>query len=298
MPHKLQPDSPLYVSAVEAFRGSGKVEVSPAKLAQFVKATRPVNLPKSERLRRLAIELELAPFADGWDGLRQIYDAAAAAAPADARIYHSRAIAAVAWLDPWSTPEPERRLIIAADAEAALARALDLSPDDSRIIYTMGHLYYNHPLWKDDPDGWAVRAAKWFERAARMDPENTIAQLYLAHCHHDRKDWSRAIAEYSKVDLVKLAEQWPRWRAWKCREQLCHCLAYRGDLEAAALYFRRFLDDLEALDDATLNDCVMNLNELVEALQGPLSAPELLQRTRALIQRLGREREYKGLFAE
>src|SRR5436305_1088381 len=84
--------------AVSAFRGSGFVSVTPDKLRAFLEDARDIDTP-ANRLRLLAIELECANFEQGWSGLRAIYQAAADADPADARVFHSWGISASNWAE-------------------------------------------------------------------------------------------------------------------------------------------------------------------------------------------------------
>jgi tetratricopeptide (TPR) repeat protein len=284
--------------AVAAFRGEGRVCVSPQKLSAFLDQTRDLGAPPAQRLRWLAIALEHVRFERGWDGLRTIYQAAAEAAPADPFILHSWGISASYWAeDPVATPDLSERKALADEAERVLRAALELAPRDSRIAHTLGLVFYNHLAWDEDAEGRQSQAIDWFRKAVEWDPGNVIAQLYLAHCFHDREDWPRAVAEYEKVDLEQLARRWPAWRAVKCREQLAHCHARAGDADEAVRRFTAFLDDLESWDEAKLKEDVVNVDELVDAATQKLDHPELLRRARELVKRLGLETRYRQLFS-
>lgn len=190
--------------AVRAFREMGAVRVTPAKLQAFLDATRDLDLPPANLLQRLAIEVEDLEFEHGWHGLRAIYQAAAEADPTNAWVLHSWGISANNWAEEWMTPGLSERVAIAGEAERALCAALELTPRDSRIAHTLGLVYYNHPDRAADAEGHRAKALDWFRRAVEWDRGNIIAQLYVAHCLHDRKDWHSAIAEYEKVDLDRL----------------------------------------------------------------------------------------------
>jgi tetratricopeptide (TPR) repeat protein len=149
-------------------------------------------------------------------------------------------------------------------------------------------LSYNHPAYGENPEKHESQAIDWFTRAIEWDSGNVMAQLYLAHCFHDRREWSRAIAEYEKVDLALLARDWPAWRAVKCREQLAHCLAFAGRTEEAVRHFSVFLDNAAVWDGEQAEENIINVDELVDAVTHKLDNPELLRRTRELVERLAK----------
>jgi tetratricopeptide (TPR) repeat protein len=280
--------------AIRAFAGERTVQVRPGKLCAFLEETRDIDAPPANRLRWLAIGLENDTFENGWTDLRSIYQAAARADPTDPLVLHSWGISATRWIEDRETlPLPERKAI-AEEAEQVFQAALALSPGHSRIAHSLGMLCYDYPCLPEEYDTYQSRAIDWFSRAAQWDPENVIAQLYLAHCFHDRKDWPRAIAEYEKVDLDRLARDWPAWRAVKCREQLAQCHAYAGNTAEAVRRFTAFLDEAESWEKQA-EDRIVNLDELVRALTDVLDQPELLRRTCALVRRLGFEKRYRQL---
>jgi tetratricopeptide (TPR) repeat protein len=300
-------------AAIRSFGGDRTVQVTPAKIETFLNETQDLELPASERLRKLAIALEYRQFEEGWQGLHKIYRAAAEANPRDTNIFHSWGISALhAFEVKWGTEKADR-MAIASEAEQVLAKALELAPRSSPAAYTLGLVYYNYLslVYEDeqsrleDTAGYHAKAITWFRKALEWDPDNVWAQLYLAHCYHDEKDWGRAIEAYEKVDQERLVREWPhrRWRALKCREQLAACYAWNGNEEEAVRRFSRFLDEVEAMDDKTEEEAVVNLDELVEAVTQKLDHPELLQRTRALAERLDAKhrryaKRYRKFFPE
>jgi tetratricopeptide (TPR) repeat protein len=292
-----------FEEAVAAFRSQGPVRVSTAKIESFLDRTRSLPLAQSERLRKLAIALEHASWEEGWDGLRTLYERAALANPNDPNVFHSWGLSASEWYAPWATREMDRRLAIAGEAEWALTHSLTLAPRRSPVAHTLGMLLYDRSCFGEEREPHLSRAVEWFARAVEWDPTNDIAQLYLAHCHHDRKDWGRAVEEYRKVDQERLARRWPVWRAVKCREQLAHCLAWAGRTDEAVRHFERFLDEVESFPDDELRHPlargpVMNVHELVDAVTHVLHHPELLRRTREVVRRMGDEKRHPELFAE
>jgi tetratricopeptide (TPR) repeat protein len=282
--------------AVATFRGEGPVCVNPQKLRVYLEDTRHIEAPPAQRLRWLAIALEHERLERGWDSLRTIYQAAVDAAPTDPWVLHSWGLSASQWVEGGVyASDPEERKAIADEAEGVLRAALELAPRDSRIAHTLGLLYYNHPAWTEAPEGYQSRAIDWFTRAIEWDPADVLAQLYLAHCFHDRKDWLRAIAEYEKVDLDRLARNWPAWRAVKCREQLAHCHAYAGHTDEAVRLFSAFLDTAASWDETQTEESIINLHELVDAVTHKLDHPELLRRTRDLVKRLAQDPRMRWL---
>jgi tetratricopeptide (TPR) repeat protein len=284
-----------FAQAIRTFSGVDDVSVTPEKLGAFLEATGDIQTSSSNRLHRLAIELENAQFEQGWKGLRAIYQAAAAADPSDAGVLHSWGLAASRWAKHWMTPDLADRIRIADEAVRILHQALELSPRNGRIAHTLGLAYYNHPARANDEESFRSQAIDWFTQAVEWESGDTIAQLYLAHCFHDRKDWPRAIAEYEKIDLERLSRDWHVWRSVKCQEQVALCHAYAGDREEATRRFSAFLDQAELWDAETLEDRIMNVDELVVAATKILNDPRLLERTRTLVDRLGLKKHYGQL---
>lgn len=284
-------------NAIRVFSGLGAVCVTPEKLHSFLEATRDINVPPATRLRWLAMEVESLEFEDGWSGLRAIYELAATTNPLAPSILHSWGISAINWAEEWRTPGLSDRVAIASEAERVLHAALSITPGDSTIAHSIGLVFYNHPDRAEDVEGYRSQALDWFSRAVDWDPNNVIAQLYIAHCLHDRKDWLRATAHYEKVDLDQLARDWPAWRAVKCREQLALCHAYMGNRNEAVGKFTAFLDDIETWDEQSVEERIVNLDELVAAVTDILNDPELLRRTSAVVHQLGLQKRY-GELAE
>ncbi len=285
--------NPQFDRAVKFFEAEGPVRVSPEKLAAFLDQTYDIDPSAANRLRWLAIKLENRTFEREWNDLRAIYQAAHEADPNDYLVLHSWGISACNWAEEWMTPALSERVAIACEAERVLGAALELSPKDSHLAYSLGLAYYNHPSRRDHPERYRSKAIEWFRQAIEWEPERVMAQLYLAHCFHDRKDWPRAIAEYEHVDVVRLTRDFPAWRAVKCREQLATCHAYAGNIDEAVNRFTLFMDEIESWDETKVEECVINVDELVEAVTHKLDHPGLRHRTSELISRLGLEKRYQ-----
>ncbi|AUX33821.1 uncharacterized protein SOCE836_059850 [Sorangium cellulosum] len=92
-------------------RADAPIEITAEALQRFLASTADAGLSRSERLRRLAIELESDDFVDGWAGFRRIYEAAASEGPNDAWVFLSWGISADhSWL--WRGQAVEERLHI------------------------------------------------------------------------------------------------------------------------------------------------------------------------------------------
>ncbi|HMW03101.1 MAG TPA: hypothetical protein PKE58_23380 [Acidobacteriota bacterium] len=296
---QLQAD--LFRKAVRSFTDESVVYVSSPALEAFLDETNTIDLPAEERLRRLAVALEYETLEHGWDSLHLIYQTAAQINPHNPRVFHSWGISACTWLEGWICPTSAKRVAIAVEAEQVLLKALELAPHNSFIAYTLGQVFCNHPLLEDDQPNFLSQAIRWFHAAVSWDPENVIAQLYLAHCFHDLallddhpQHWEQAIIEYRKVDQARLARDWPEWRAVKCREQLAACLAGAGKEPEAIQSISNFLDELEAFepDEFGQHDAIVNLDELVWIVTHKLPHSELIRRARIQVKRFGFEDRY------
>jgi tetratricopeptide (TPR) repeat protein len=293
-------------AAVRAFKGEGEIYVTNASLEVFLMEMRDIEIPEEEKLRQLAISTEHDIFAEGWTGLRAIYEAAAKANSQDPYVFCSWGVSAHSWYEDYKTPELTKRLAIASEAEKVLTIALKLEPQDSHIAYILGLIYYDHPARDEDLKTYLSKAIGWFRRALEWNADNEMALLYLAHCYHDlashfseQNYWELAVEAYESVNQDRLICNWPRWRAVKCREQLASCYAWSGNQKKAERLFSAFLDEIEAveLDEFRSNDAVVNLDELVDTLTRKLDNAGLLQRTRVQARRFGFENRYENLFS-
>jgi hypothetical protein len=95
-------------------------------------------------------------------------------------------------------------------------------------------------------------------------------------------------------DRDRLSRSWPAWRAVKCREQLAQCYAYSGNREEAIRRFTAFLGDVESWDETRVEECIVNVDELVVAVTELLDDRELLRRTRALVERFVLQNRYRS----
>ena len=69
----------IFDKAVQDFVGDEmEIHVDEEKLQAFLTATEPIQILRGERLRQLAIRLELESYVDEWSGYYRIYEAAIA----------------------------------------------------------------------------------------------------------------------------------------------------------------------------------------------------------------------------
>ncbi len=286
----------IFDKAVQDFVGDEmEIHVDEEKLQAFLTATEPIQIPRGERLRQLAIRLELESYVDEWSGYYRIYEAAIQENPELLKIYTSIAVSALGY---WSAGEnTETNKTIYGFARKALETAKKIDPEDSFTAYLMGH-YYNDNFSKDDHE-MTQEALGWFTRAVELDNENELAKLHCAHCFHDLQQWTQAIAAYEAVNQTKMLEenQYARWRVLKLKEQIAYCYAQAGQHKEAITQFNHFIDEVLLLDEEAQQFDVVNTDDLVEAGTQILQDEKLLARTRALIEILDLKRRYHKEFS-
>lgn len=246
----------------------GPIVVTRERLDGFLQRTSAVDVPRGERLRRLAIALEIASFEDGWDGLQRIYEAAAGEAPEDTRVFESWGISSKQCTE-WDDATLERQRRIFTEGEQAFTRAAALAPGDADVCFHMGLHQYEYPKAERASSEHAGRALPWLSRALAIDPRHPMAQLYQAHCFHDQKDWIAAVRAYAAVDQARLLDERPHqgWRVVKLEEQLAFCLAQAGDLAEARRRFFALIEEISRFTHDETIDWVANLWDLEEAVK-------------------------------
>lgn len=233
-------------------------------LTAYLRETAHIDLTATERLRKLAIALELQLNASeqprGWLALERIYAAGRTLDQDDAEIEISRAVTAelcASCVD--KRPDVRRRMILAG--RTAAERAIELQPSDARAHYALGMLDYSFQ------HGSIEAALSCFETAATLDPRFGWAQLYRAHCLHDLGRWSEAAQAYSEVEPSFFVG--PRaWRYDLLREQRAWCLLQAGQQEQALAEFLAILRRYELQPGLAK---YQSLRELTAASKGPLT---------------------------
>jgi hypothetical protein len=244
-------------------------------LTKYLRETTHVDLTPTERLRKLAIALEVClSMSDqprGWLALERIYAAGRALDREDAEIEVSRAITAQACASCVDDRPELRRRMMLAGREAA-GRAIELRPNDAAAHHVLGMLDYSFR------HGSIASALTCFERAVTLDPSFGWARLYRAHCLHDLERWPEAAEAYSDVDPSFFVGG----RAWRydlLREQRAWCLLQAGNREPALAEFLAILHRYEVQPELARYQL---LRELTAAAEGPLRA-ELSDRLARLL---------------
>ena len=234
-------------------------------LVGFLRVTSPIDLSPTERLRRLAIHLEvqaqLRPGAEGWLALKRIYHYALKLNPRDSAVLVSMGITASSWP---ADPEQEKEMLAAG--LSALRQAVSLRPDDGHTRYTLGILEY----CADDRTA-ALRA---FEEALALASDSTTrswAQLYKAHCLHDEQSWQAALDAYDEVDLSAFTGL-RSWRIDVLREQRSHCIYHLGRTEEARRIVVEILERYEKEPHLACHAMSNSLWQVLKALSPALVA--------------------------
>jgi len=158
------------------------------------------------------------------------------------------------------------------EAHAATAKALELTPKNSRAHSIAGEICYF------DTDVPTTDALPHYDRALTLDGGNGWARLYRAHCLHDLERWTEAASAYDMVPPAFLTGR-KAWRYEHLLEQRACCRLMAGDHDAAREEFLALVSRWEAnphlASEAWWAD-------LVEAAKGPLRSV-LHSRTEALL---------------
>lgn len=190
------PAPPSREAAVEAlqewletseFTSDALDEAYAIDLADYLQRTSHIGLASSERLRRLAVQLD--GLWHDFTMIDRVYSLAVELAPDDAVAWESRGITAQHFAIVATSEDARRRF-----AQTALRyhlRAVDLAPRDAHVVYRMGRWHYEF--------GERDEAATWFERALAVEPQFAWALLFRAHCLQDAEQWEAAAAAYDAV---------------------------------------------------------------------------------------------------
>ncbi len=287
------------IAAIELFVvGITPIEVTEDFISTFLEATKPIQLPKEERLRQLAIAIEHEEIVDGWKGLLKIYKAALQENSTDVKVFHSIAISALEWCEDWRESDLSKRKLATADGKDAVTKGLKNFPNDGDLSLVMGLLNYNEHYESEAEKNLKTETAyQWFCCAVENNAKES-ARLHRAHCLHDLHRWEEAIVAYESVDQKKLAEQLAVWRVFKLKEQIAYCYAKAGQREKSISLFHHFIDEVSVLkfEENSPTDYIVNLYDLVEAVMNILHDEELLISTRELVEKLNDECMYVRMY--
>ena len=211
-------------------------------LANFLVQTQHIDIEPEERLRQLAISIELRalslPGQSGWYALKRIYEYALRLNGRDEHLWLSMGISAHVMAENQENERSKGKLY--KEKEFAILNALDISPNWSRAHYSLGYLYYFQNR-KDD-------ARMEFEQALNCENDHKIhswAQLYIAHCLHDAKQWKEALDAYLLVDFSAFTGA-TAWRVDVIREQIAECTLNLGKKHKAEKMLLDILDRYDA----------------------------------------------------
>lgn len=267
-PPRLPPDLARPVGPAEVERVAAQ--------AAAARAADPARPSAAEALRRLALALE--EDGAGWAELAPVFRRAVALDPDDYRVRLSHAIAALRCVESDGRDEAilaEGRLAAGAAAE----RAGDAA-ERGHAAYARGLLEYHGGT---DP----ALCLPWFEEAARAVPSHPMYRMHVAQCHHERRDWPRAVAAWRAVDGAALAEGWGPWRETWRRGRLVCALAEMGALSVARDGAITLVSEIESWSPAERAERVCDLWDLEGLTRRYL--PELHGRVAALAHRLHTE---------
>ena len=227
-------------------------------LGQYLHETGRFELPPEERLRQLAMFVEVDFGSVAPDALDRIYGAAVRLNPSDRLVWHSRGIAAQFVATVSESAETSARFETLA--LRYLSHAWELDSPDPEVAYSLGEWHSEFGAIED--------AAEWIERAIALEPGHGDALLYRAHCLHDEERWVEAVEAYRAVPLETF--EGPRaWLVDVVLEAQAYCVLRAGDRAGALREFERLLERFEREPQRAE---MLALVYLTEACREPLRA--------------------------
>ena len=188
---------------VKRFAEIEPVQVSTAKLHQFLYETSSVRHSEGIRLVALASALQTKKFKTGWRGFSQIYELGRALEPSNTGLLISWILSG---LDCWLLRDDvadDDKSEVAADL-SRLLDSLDLVKANS-IAYLRGLLEFRSPSKKRD----FSKALHYFRLALESCEdvqEAVLPKLYAAHCLFELRDLDGALYEYLAIDQKELMD--------------------------------------------------------------------------------------------
>lgn len=188
---------------VKRFAEIEPVQVSTAKLHQFLHETSSVRLSDDIRLVALASALQTKKFKTGWRGFSQIYELARELEPGNTGLLIPWIISGLdCWLLRDDMAEDEKAEV--ATDLSRLMDSLELVGDNS-MAYLRGLLEFRSPTKKRD----FSKALQYFRLALESCEdvqEAVLPKLYAAHCLFELRDLDGALYEYLAIDQKELKE--------------------------------------------------------------------------------------------
>ena len=191
------------VEIVKRFAEIEPVQVSTAKLHQFLRDTSGDRLSEGARLVALASALQTKKFKTGWRGFSQIYELARELEPSNTGLLIPWIISGLdCWLLRNDMAEDEKAEV--ATDLSRLMDSLELVGDNS-MAYLRGLLEFRSPIKKRD----FSKALQYFRLALESCEdvqEAVLPKLYVAHCLFELRDLDGALYEYLAIDQKELKE--------------------------------------------------------------------------------------------
>lgn len=188
---------------VKRFAEIEPVQVSTAKLHQFLHETSSVRLSDDIRLVALASALQTKKFKTGWRGFSQIYELARELEPSNTGLLIPWIISGLdCWLLRDDMAEDEKAEV--ATDLSRLMDSLELVGDNS-MAYLRGLLEFRSPTKKRD----FSKALQYFRFALESCEdvqEAVLPKLYAAHCLFELRDLDGALFEYRAIDQKEIME--------------------------------------------------------------------------------------------
>lgn len=201
--------------------------VQALSLKRFLQSSPMLDLPPDEKIRQLAIflepECECLSQPKGWNILRRIYQEAIKYDRQWPYHYHSMSLSLLACSDHLKKEDDVRRVLLNESLDVCRS-GLAAAGENASLYSTLGRTHYELRRLEEAFDA--------YQTAVNLEPDYVWAALYKAHCLHDLKRWSEAVAAYEAVDISSF--DGPKsWRGVLLRDQLAICRLHSGDESSA-----------------------------------------------------------------
>lgn len=209
-------------------------------LKRFLQSSPMLDIPPDEKLRQLAIflepECEYLPQPKGWNVLRRVYQEAIKYDSRWPYHYHSMSLSLLSCAKPLKN-EDSVRIDLLNESLSVCQSGLAAAGENASLYSTLGRTHYELRQLEG--------SLAAYQTAVNLEPDHVWAALYKAHCLHDLKRWSEAVAAYEAVDISSF--DGPKsWRGVLLRDQLAICRLHSGDESSAVAEFEAALHRYES----------------------------------------------------
>jgi flagellin-specific chaperone FliS len=258
------------------------------KVKIFLAETHDLRISESKKLRQFAIIIEENCFANRWEEMQSIYERAIASDPIHLDIYHSIAVSAIEWVT-GHTLDPLTAKSILDYAESSIVKAISISEEQSSLYYTFGQVIYSRETNDKTHRELTERALSLFLHAYELDHENLMANLYVAFCLEDLKDWESACDRYEQIDIKAFEKYKPQWvwRAHVAKVNRAKCCFKAGRKQESTQIVKDYLDIITHLNSEEAMDYVEPIDNLFDFLKNQLNNESLLLRLQDLYIKFG-----------